>query len=119
MFANVDNLLFTSQRAYRARRDKHVEEIEQRNVSLQRHASALLEENEQLKAQLSFLLAAGKYFVPDTPLPRSVSQPSTISLCSSPINAPQSDKEYLGFEETGDICQDHLLPMVDKPELRI
>jgi hypothetical protein len=86
-----------------------VEDLEQRNVFLQRHASALLEENERLKAQLSKFLSAGNDITNEFMIPSGISPPSSTIASSSPSAALQPEKEYLDFKESCDLIQGHWL----------
>ena len=98
----------TRQRAYRARRDRHIDELEQRNKFLQRHASALLEENERLKLQLSQLMKAHNRLTKDRTARSSVS-PASSTVVSSLSSAKQHDRGVLDVKETWDLIQDHWL----------
>lgn len=102
------NAQFTRQRAYRKRRDRHIEELEQRNKFLQRHASALLEENERLKLQLSQLTTAQNRLTKN-PTARSSVSPASSIMVSSLSSTKQHDTEFLDVKETWDLIQDHWL----------
>jgi len=106
----LDLILITRQRAYRERRGRETQELEQRNKLLQEYTGTLLEENERLKGQL-LQLTAGQNLSTEDPAACSSLSPasSATEYCPSTTTTKQHDKEFLDVKEAWDLIQDHCL----------
>jgi len=100
------NAQFARQRAHRERKDRHIEELEQSNKFLQRHASALLEENERLRLQLSQVITAQNGLTKQSTARSGVS-PASSTVVASPLSTKQCDTTFLNVKETWDLIQNH------------
>ncbi|PMD45750.1 hypothetical protein L207DRAFT_578658 [Hyaloscypha variabilis F] len=95
-----------SQRSYRQRKDKYIQRLERTNRSFQQQNLALVEENEQLRLQLSQftgkLLTTGSVIHPNLSPPSS---PATSSSPSSPAPMDQHGGESLNAKKDWNVLQ--------------
>jgi hypothetical protein len=104
-------ILLNRQRAYRERRDRHIEELEQKNRFLERQASELLRENERLKMQVLQLQNAQNISLTvsaansSSSLPCCVSQTPSTFCTSTRLDPEQADRASPDAGDSSDLIE--------------